>query len=184
MTNEERTVAENVSPRAACAWRGLGERLTQALDEFWPGSGVNGHHLADLIHDHLRGGEEVARHEAWAEGRESLGLDFAKPIGEDGMRPSTPNPYQGSTAATPTNDGPGMTVSEALPRRGGRHDIKAGSVWRSRDSRDNGRTVTVVSCGSTVYGNDYITVKSVRHSTMRVRTLLERYDLLKEAARD
>lgn len=34
--------------------------------------------------------------EAWDEGRESVAADFARPIGENGMRPSTPNPYRRS----------------------------------------------------------------------------------------
>lgn len=28
---------------------GLGGRITELLDEHWPNSGVNGHHLADLL---------------------------------------------------------------------------------------------------------------------------------------
>jgi hypothetical protein len=32
--------------------------------------------------------------EAWEQGRESLALDFAKPLSADGFRSSTPNPYR------------------------------------------------------------------------------------------
>ena len=38
--------------------------------------------------------EREARAEAWDEGRNSLALDFTKPMNESGMRPSTPNPYR------------------------------------------------------------------------------------------
>lgn len=31
--------------------------------------------------------------EVWSAGRESLAWDMARPIGEDGMRPGTPNPF-------------------------------------------------------------------------------------------
>lgn len=67
-----------------------------------------------------------------------------------------------------------------LPGR--RDQIKAGSVWRSRDPRDNGRLVTVVKEPST-HGNDFVTVRSARRSRLRVVTLLERYNLVKEADR-
>ena len=36
---------------------------------------------------------EVAER-AWAQGRESLALDAGRPIGDDGFRPATPNPYR------------------------------------------------------------------------------------------
>ena len=41
--------------------------------------------------------EREARAEAWDEGRNSLALDFTKPMNESGMRPSTPNPYRQET---------------------------------------------------------------------------------------
>lgn len=31
---------------------------------------------------------------AWKQGRESIGLDMTRPIGPDGQRPTTPNPYE------------------------------------------------------------------------------------------
>lgn len=62
-----------------------------------------------------------------------------------------------------------------------RTDIQVGSVWRSRDKRDNGRLVTIESVGSSVYGNDFVTVRSVRRSSLRVNTLLSRYDLVQRA---
>ena len=41
-------------------------------------------------------------HQAWEDGRSSLGLDFTRPLGEDGLRQATPNPHPlpaaGSTA--------------------------------------------------------------------------------------
>lgn len=64
---------------------------------------------------------------------------------------------------------------------GCRGDIKVGSVWVSRDRRDNGRTVTVESVGSVINGHGYVGVRNVRRSTINVRTLLERYNLLREA---
>ena len=36
----------------------------------------------------------AAKAEAWDEGRESLAADMAKPVGENGMRPTTLNPYR------------------------------------------------------------------------------------------
>lgn len=30
---------------------------------------------------------------AWDEGRQSVGIDMAKPLGDDGMKPATANPY-------------------------------------------------------------------------------------------
>lgn len=36
----------------------------------------------------------AAKADAWHESRETLGADMLKPIGEDGMRASTPNPYK------------------------------------------------------------------------------------------
>ena len=63
---------------------------------------------------------------------------------------------------------------------GHRRDIKIGSVWRSRDRRDNGRLVTVETEPSQ-FGNGFVTVRAVRRSTMRVNTLLDRYTLAREA---
>lgn len=34
---------------------------------------------------------------AWEEGRESLAIDAGRPVGPDGMRPATPNPYKEDT---------------------------------------------------------------------------------------
>lgn len=36
----------------------------------------------------------AAAEKAWEEGRESLAIDVARPIGDDGMRHVTPNPYR------------------------------------------------------------------------------------------
>lgn len=36
---------------------------------------------------------------AWDEGRDSFGLDFLKPLREDGTRPQTPNPYRTEATA-------------------------------------------------------------------------------------
>lgn len=66
-------------------------------------------------------------------------------------------------------------------RPGHPRDVKPGSIWRSRDRRDNGRTVTVETVGTQVHGAEHVGVRSVRRSTLRVQTLLERYDLLTAA---
>ncbi|WP_408895918.1 hypothetical protein ACJ5H2_13455 [Nocardioides sp. R1-1] len=59
-----------------------------------------------------------------------------------------------------------------------REIAKRGQVWRSKDKRDNGRTVTVL-IGATSHSG-FVTVQSVRRSTMRTRTLLQRYELVKD----
>jgi hypothetical protein len=65
-------------------------------------------------------------------------------------------------------------------RRGTRGDIKVGSVWVSRDPRDNGRTITVTSEPSR-FGNDFVNAKSTaRRTSLRVFTLLDRYDLVED----
>ncbi len=66
----------------------------------------------------------------------------------------------------------------ALPGR--RDQIKIGSVWRSRDPRDKGREVTVLSEPSR-WGNDYVVVQSRRQSRMRATTLLDRYNFVRPA---
>lgn len=68
--------------------------------------------------------------------------------------------------------------SEKTHRPGGRRDVVVGSVWRSRDPRDKGRLVTVESASVTGFSNDFVVVRSVRRSRLRLSTLLERYDVV------
>lgn len=56
--------------------------------------------------------------------------------------------------------------------------VKVGQVWRSKDKRDNGRLVTVLATDESSWG--FVTVKSVRRSTLRIRTLLSTYTLHKD----
>jgi hypothetical protein len=78
-----------------------------------------------------------------------------------------------------------MTTSNGS-RPGHRRDVVPGSVWRSRDPRDNGRLVTVesVDAGVQQFGNGYVHVRSVRRSSMRFRTLLDRYDVVSVPDKD
>jgi hypothetical protein len=59
-------------------------------------------------------------------------------------------------------------------------DIAVGQVWRSRDKRDNGRTVTVEEWDGVRYG--FVTVRSVRKSRIRALNLIKQYDLLTSLA--
>lgn len=58
--------------------------------------------------------------------------------------------------------------------------IEPGQKWRSKDPRDHGRTVTVEQGTTDPAG--FVVVRSVRLSTLRARTLIQRYELV-EAAR-
>jgi hypothetical protein len=58
-------------------------------------------------------------------------------------------------------------------------DIEVGQVWRSRDKRDNGRTVTVEEWDGVRYG--FVTVRSVRRSQIRALNFVRQYDLVTAA---
>lgn len=57
-------------------------------------------------------------------------------------------------------------------------DIQIGQTWRSRDKRDNGRTVVVVEWDHLRYG--FVTVRSVRKSRIRTLNFVRQYDLVTE----
>ena len=68
---------------------------TQEIREF--AADMLGWDLADPDAAFDRWLAEVKREvseKAWDEGREALALDVARPIGDDGMRAVTPNPYR------------------------------------------------------------------------------------------
>ncbi len=55
--------------------------------------------------------------------------------------------------------------------------IAVGQIWESRDPRDDGRRVTILSLGM----DCRVTVQSFRRSTMTWRTLRTRYRKVSEA---
>ena len=61
--------------------------------------------------------------------------------------------------------------------------IEVGQRWRSRDRRDNGRTVTIEQVDESVNqpgNNGFVVVRRVRKSTLRANTLHRRYELVSE----
>jgi hypothetical protein len=59
-------------------------------------------------------------------------------------------------------------------------DIEVGQKWRSRDRRDNGRTVVVEEWDGIRYG--FVVVRSVRRSRIRALNFVRQYDLVDHAA--
>lgn len=59
--------------------------------------------------------------------------------------------------------------------------IEVGQRWRSKDKRDNGRTVVVEGFDPEVNrpgNNGFVAVRAARRSTMRAYTLHTRYELV------
>lgn len=61
------------------------------------------------------------------------------------------------------------------------NEIRVGQVWESRDPRDDGMQVTVLSIdGDVTWGNGFVTVQRLRKSDMRASTLRRYYRLVKD----
>lgn len=56
--------------------------------------------------------------------------------------------------------------------------IEPGQKWRSKDKRERGRIVTVEQGTTDPAG--FVVVRSARLSTLRARTLIQRYELVKD----
>lgn len=57
-------------------------------------------------------------------------------------------------------------------------DVKVGQVWRSRDRRGHGKTVTVEEVAP--YAHGFVTVRSFRKSQIRAHYFVQRYELVKD----
>lgn len=54
--------------------------------------------------------------------------------------------------------------------------VRVGQVWRSKDKRDGGLTVTVLQVGNQ-WSADFVQVQRLRKTWIQVSTLLRRYEL-------